>query len=76
MVLEMNFESIVQALTIASVTGLFVWVFRLQGKIATFVTREDLSNIQKDFQSNFSKLHDELKKVAEDLAYLRGRSEN
>lgn len=76
MVLQMSFETIVQSLTIAAVTGLFVWVFKLQGKIATFVTREDLSNIQRDFQVNFSKLHDELKKVAEDLAYLRGRSEN
>lgn len=76
MVFALNVEHVVQAVTIAGVIGLGRWVFALQGKIATFVTRSDLADMQKGIGDNFSKLHDELKKVSEDLAYLRGKSGN
>ena len=76
MVYAVNLEHIIQAVTIAGVVGLGGWVFALQGKIATFVTRADLADMQKGIGDNFSKLHDELKKVSEDLAYLRGKSGN
>lgn len=76
MVYPVNVENIIQAITIAGLVGVGGWVFALQGKIATFVTRADLADMQKGIGDNFSKLHDELKKVSEDLAYLRGKSGN
>lgn len=76
MVYPVNVENIIQAITIAALVGLGGWVFALQGRIATFVTRADLADMQKGIGDNFSKLHDELKKVSEDLAYLRGKSGN
>lgn len=76
MVYSVNLENIIQAVTIAGLIGVGGWVFALQGKIATFVTRADLADMQKGIGENFSKLHDELKKVSEDLAYLRGKSGN
>lgn len=76
MVFSMNFEAVFQTVTGAAIVGLFGWVFNLQGKIATFVTREDLSRLQKDVHDNFGKVLDEMKKLAEDLAYLRGKSGN
>lgn len=76
MVYSVNLENIIQAVTIAGLIGVGGWVFALQGKIATFVTRSDLADMQKGIGDNFSKLHDELRKVSEDLAYLRGKSGN
>lgn len=72
----MNLEHILNGVCLAGLVGLGGWVFALQGKIATFVTRADLADMQKGIGENFSKLHDELKKVSEDLAYLRGKSGN
>lgn len=72
----MNFDALFQLLAGSAIIGLFGWVFNLQGRIATFVTREDLSRFQKDVHDNFGKVLDEMKKLAEDLAYLRGKSGN
>lgn len=56
-------------LTRGAIVGLFVWVFVLQGKIATFVT-------QKDLQDTMGEVRKELTKIVEDLAYLKGKSES
>lgn len=54
--------------TRAAVCGLFVWVFVLQGKIATFVT-------QKDLHETMGEVRKELNKIIEDLAFLKGKAE-
>jgi hypothetical protein len=71
----MNIDAIFQAITVAGLIGLFGWVFSLQGKISTFVTRDNLAQFQRDLANNFAKVHEELKKVSEDIAFLRGKSE-
>jgi hypothetical protein len=68
--------TIFQVILGAGLIGLGKWVWNLNAKVATFVTREQLGEFQKELSSNFNAIHTELKKVAEDLAYLRGRSEH
>ncbi len=67
MVVEMNMAEFYEYMTRAAVLGLFGWVFILQGKVSTFVT-------QKELHDSLGLLHAELKKIGEDLAYLKGKS--
>jgi len=76
----MNWESILQSLIGLAVAGLVADHIVLRTKIATFVTAEKVSEkvqeIEKRIDSKMSELGEELRKIAIDLAYLRGRSQN
>lgn len=69
-------SAILGTVAIAGVIGLARWVWSLQGKIATFVTYKDLKELQSGIDNSFRVIHEQLGKLAEDVAYLRGRSEH
>lgn len=72
--MNIDLSVLAQMIMGASILGLFAWVFQMQGRISQFVTWENMREIQDSISSNFAELHSELKKLSEDLAYLRGKS--
>jgi len=69
-------NTLFNALLLALILGLGKWVWSLNAKVATFVTREQLGEFHREMNSNFSAVHSELRKLLEDLAYLKGKQGN
>lgn len=74
----MNWESILQTLIGVAVVALVADHIVLRTKIATFVTAEKVGEkvdaIEKRIDSRMNDLGEELRKIAIDLAFLRGKS--
>lgn len=67
-------QIIVQGVSVIVIAGLIKDHIAIRSRMATFITQDAMRKIESEISHRFNEVSTELRKIAEDLAFLRGKS--